>query len=100
MSMMMTIRIFHGVTKTGNKLGSIRTASIRLLFTRRGFLEGRDVLRVSRGGVSWSGVSWGFVIVAMVVLPVVLTISGVGIIPLDLISSNIIVILITAGKRN
>lgn len=26
MSMMMTIRIFHGVTKTGNKLGSIRTA--------------------------------------------------------------------------
>jgi hypothetical protein len=34
----------------------------------------------------------------MVVLPVVLTISGVGIIPLDLISSNIIVILITAGN--
>ncbi len=85
-------RKFSTVSKDWKQAARINrsTASILLLFTRRGFLEGRDVLGVSRCGVSWSGVScWGFiggsfVIVTVIVLPVVLTVSGVAISPLDL----------------
>ena len=98
MSMMMT-RISM-VFCAGSKLGPVNNNYYLLFTSCWGWLEGWNVLGitrcgVSRCGVSWGGVSWGFIggsfvsSIRMVVFPVVLTISGVVISPLDLISPNI-----------
>jgi hypothetical protein len=73
----------------------LAASSVSLFTSCWGWLEGWNVLGitrcgVSRCGVSWGRVSWGFIggsfvsSIRMVVFPVVLTISGVGISPLDL----------------